>query len=124
MTLLGGGMLPLFIISLVTQKPPLKSQLLPSLTSPTPGPPVLPPSPDQVPRLSQRRVSFRASQVTQALKNPPPNEGGVREVDSISRSGRPPGGGCGNPLQYSCLENPMGRGAWWATIHRVAKSQT
>ena len=36
----------------------------------------------------------------------------------------PPGGGYGNLLQYSCLENPMDRGAWWATIHRVAKSQT
>ena len=38
--------------------------------------------------------------------------------------GRPPGGGNGNPLQYSCLENPMDRGAWWATVHRVTKSQT
>ena len=40
------------------------------------------------------------------------------------RSGRSPGGGHGNPLLYSCLENPMDRGAWWATIQRVAKSQT
>ena len=38
--------------------------------------------------------------------------------------GRSPGGGNGNPLQYSCLENPMGRGAWWATVHGVAKGQT
>ena len=38
--------------------------------------------------------------------------------------GRSPGGGNGNPLQYSCLENPMDRGAWWATIHRVTKSRT
>ena len=38
--------------------------------------------------------------------------------------GRSPGGGHGNPLQYSCLENPMDRGAWWATVHGVAKSQT
>ena len=38
--------------------------------------------------------------------------------------GRPPGGGHGNPLQYSCLENPMDRGAWWATVQGVAKSQT
>ena len=43
---------------------------------------------------------------------------------SIPESGRSPGGGNGNPLQYSCLENPMGRGAWWAKVHRVAKSQT
>ena len=46
------------------------------------------------------------------------------ETDSISGSGRSPGGGHYNPLQYSCLENPMDRGAWWATIHGVTKSQT
>ena len=45
-------------------------------------------------------------------------------MDSISGLGRSPGGGHGNPLQYSCLENPMDRGAWWATVHGVAKSQT
>ena len=39
-------------------------------------------------------------------------------------SGRSPGGGHGNPLQYSCLENPIDRGAWWATVHGVAKGQT
>ena len=43
---------------------------------------------------------------------------------SIPGSGRSPGEGNGNPLQYSCLENPMARGAWWATVHGVAKSQT
>ena len=43
---------------------------------------------------------------------------------SIPGSGRSPGEGNGNPLQYSCLENPMDRGAWWATVHGVAKSQT
>ena len=43
---------------------------------------------------------------------------------SIPRSGRSPGGGHSNPLQYSCLENPVDRGAWWAAVHRVAKSQT
>ena len=43
---------------------------------------------------------------------------------SIPGSGRSPGEGNGNPLQYSCLENPMDRGAWWATDHRVTKSQT
>ena len=42
----------------------------------------------------------------------------------IPGSGRSPGEGNGNPLQYSCLENPMERGAWWATIHGVAKSRT
>ena len=43
---------------------------------------------------------------------------------SIPESGRSPGGGNGNPLQYSCLENPMDRGAWWATVYRIAKSWT
>ena len=42
----------------------------------------------------------------------------------IPRLGRFPGEGNGNPLQYSCLENPMDRGAWWATVHGVSKSQT
>ena len=45
-------------------------------------------------------------------------------MGSIPGSGRPPGGGHGNPLQYSCLENSMERGAWQATVHRVAQSQT
>ena len=46
------------------------------------------------------------------------------DLGSIPGSGRSPGEGHGNPLQYSCLENPMDRGAWWATIHGVAKSRT
>ena len=50
--------------------------------------------------------------------------GGARDMSLISRSGRSPGGGHGNPLQYSCLQNPMDRGAWWATVHGVAKSWT
>ena len=45
-------------------------------------------------------------------------------LGSLPGVGRSPGGGHGNPLQYSCLENPMNRGAWWATVHRVTKSQT
>ena len=44
------------------------------------------------------------------------------DMGSIPGLGRSPGGGNGNPLQYSCLENPMDRGAWWATVHRVARS--
>ena len=48
----------------------------------------------------------------------------VGNAGSISGSGRSPGGRNGNPLQYSCLENPMDRGAWWAAIHGVAKSRT
>ena len=48
------------------------------------------------------------------VKNLPASAGDARDVGSVSRSGRPPGGGNGNPLQYSCLENPMHREAWWA----------
>ena len=50
--------------------------------------------------------------------------GNARDAGSIPGSGRSPEGGNGNPLQYSCMENPMGRGAWQATVHRVAKSRT
>ena len=46
------------------------------------------------------------------------------DLGLIPGSGRSPGEGHGNPLQYSCLENPMDRGTWWATVHGVAKSQT
>ena len=46
------------------------------------------------------------------------------DMGSILGSGKSSGGGYGNPLQYSCLENPMDKGAWWATVHRVTKSQT
>ena len=55
------------------------------------------------------------------VKNPPANAGDVR---SIPGWGRSPGEGNGNPIQYSCLENPMHGGAWWAIVHGVAKSQT
>ena len=48
----------------------------------------------------------------------------VGDLGSLPQSGRSPGGGHGSPLQYSCLENPMDRGAWWATVHGAAKSQT
>ena len=48
----------------------------------------------------------------------------IRDVGSIPGSGRSPGEGYGTPLQYSCLENPMDRGAWQATVHRVSQSQT
>ena len=58
------------------------------------------------------------------IKNPAVNAGDIRNVSSIPGLGRSPGEGHGNPLQYSCLENPMDRGAWWAKVHRVAKSQT
>ena len=57
-------------------------------------------------------------------ENPPANAGDIRDMGSIPELGRSPGEGHGNPLQYSSLENPMDRGAWRATVHRVAKSQT
>ena len=58
------------------------------------------------------------------VKSQPADEGNVRDVGSIPGSGRSPGGRHGNLLQYSCLKNPIDRGAWWATVHRVAKSRT
>ena len=58
------------------------------------------------------------------VKNPPANTGNIRDAGMIPVLGRSPGGGHGNPLQYSCLENPMDRGAWRATVYRVTKSQT
>ena len=52
------------------------------------------------------------------------NAGDIRDVSSIPGSGKSPGGGHGNPIQYSCLENPMDKGAWRATVHKVSKSDT
>ena len=57
------------------------------------------------------------------VKNSPASAGDVRDAGSVPGSGRSPGGQHGNPLQYSCLGNPMDRGTWRATAHRVAKSQ-
>ena len=58
------------------------------------------------------------------VKNPPASAGDIGDMGSIPGLGRSPGEGNGNPLQYSYLGNPMNRGAWWATVHGVAKSQT
>ena len=58
------------------------------------------------------------------VKNLPANTGDTRDEGSIPGSGRSPGEENGNPLQYSCLENPMDKVAWWATVHRVTKSRT
>ena len=58
------------------------------------------------------------------VKNPPANAGDAQNAGLIPGSGRSPAGGYGNPLQYSCPENPMDRGARWATVHRAAKSRT
>ena len=64
------------------------------------------------------------SQVVLVVKNLPADAGDVKDTGSILGSGRSPGGGSGNPLQYSCLENPMDREAWHATVHGVARSGT
>ena len=58
------------------------------------------------------------------VKNPPANTGDVRNTGSIPVSERSPGGGHSNPLQYFCLQNPVNRGPWQATVHRVSQSQT
>ena len=64
------------------------------------------------------------NQVGQMVKNPTANAGAIREAGLIAGLGRSPGGGHSNPPQYSCLENPMDRGAWLATVHTVTKSWT
>ena len=56
------------------------------------------------------------------IQNLPANAGDIRDMGSIPGLGRSPGEGHGNPLQYSCLDNPMDGGAWWATVHRVEES--
>ena len=68
------------------------------------------------------RLTLWASQDGAVVKNPP--VGDIRDMSLIPGLERSPGEGNGNPLLYSCLENPMDRGAWWATVHRVSKSQT
>ena len=69
-------------------------------------------------------ITFWASHVALIVKNLSASAREVKEAGLIPGSGRSPGGGHGNPLQYSCLEKPMDRGAWWATIHMVAQSDT
>ena len=62
--------------------------------------------------------------MTLVVKNPRVNAGDIRDTGSIPGSRRSPGGGNGNPLQYSYLENPIDRGAWWTAVHGVAESWT
>ena len=62
--------------------------------------------------------------MVRVVKNPPANAGDVRDTGLIPESERSPREGNGNPLQYSCLENPMDRGTWQATVHRATKNQT
>ena len=61
--------------------------------------------------------------VALVVNTPPANVGDTGKADLIPGSGRSPGGGNGNPLQYSCLQNSMDRGAWRATVHGITKSQ-
>ena len=65
-----------------------------------------------------------SSQVALGVQNSSDSAGDLRDAGLIPGSGRSPGGGYGSPLQYPCLENSMDRGAWWATVRGVAKSQT
>ena len=73
--------------------------------------------------LSSNIYMHQVSQLVLVVKSLPANAD-VRDVGSIPGLERSPGGGHGNPLQYSHLENPMDRGVWRATVHRVEKSQT
>ena len=66
----------------------------------------------------------RTCHVVPVVKNPPANAGDIRDVGSIPGSGRSPGEGHDNLLLYSCLENPMGRGDWWATVHGLQRGWT
>ena len=75
---------------------------------------------DQV--IGSAQYSSWAFQVALVVKNLPASAGDTRDMDLTPGSGRSPGGGHGNPLQCCCLENPMDRGAWWATVYGVAKS--
>ena len=78
------------------------------------------PVPSPAARLSKCLIQEWIFLVVQMVRNLP----GMQETGLIPGLGRSPGEGNGNPLQYSCLENPMDRGAWWITVHGVAKSQT
>ena len=89
----------------------LEKQLLPLVDMKNPGPAI-------IEKLSP------PSQVAVAVKNLPANAGDIRDAGLIAGLGRSPGGGNGNPLQDSCLDSPMDRGAWQATVHRVGKNQT
>ena len=75
-------------------------------------------------RFVQQCVNIWTSQVALVVKNTPASAGDIRDAGSVPGLRRSPGEGNGNPLQYSCLENLMDRGAWQATVHGVAKSRT
>ena len=73
---------------------------------------------------SSKYKEIRASQVALVVRNLPANAGDLRDAGLIPGLGRAPGGGHGSPLLYSCLENPMDRGAWRAAVHGIAESDT
>ena len=75
-------------------------------------------------RFKNEYLALRAFQVVLMAKNRPTNAGDIRDAGLIPGLGRSPGGGNGNPLQYSCLRNPMDRRAWGNAVHRVAESDT
>ena len=77
-----------------------------------------------MPSLLALRKDLEASQIVLVVKNQPANAGDIRDTGLILGSRRSPGGGHGSPRQYSCLENPMDRGAWQATVDRVTESDT
>ena len=70
------------------------------------------------------KMRIQASQVILVIKNPLANAGDIRDMGLIPGLGKSPGIGNGNSLQHFCTENPMDRGAWQATVHGIAKSQT
>ena len=74
--------------------------------------------------LSEIGTSQKTSQVALVVNNPHVNARNIRDASSIPGSGRSLGGGHGNPLQYSCLENPVDGRAWRSTVHRITKSRT
>ena len=78
----------------------------------------------KVTKHSTAHTDFWTSQAALVVKNSPPSSGDIRDEGSIARSVRVPGGGHGNPLQYSCLKNPMDKGVWQVTVHRVAQRRT
>ena len=74
--------------------------------------------------LASHLANLGLSQVTLIVRNLPANAGDIRDVGSVPGLGRSPREEHGNPLQFTCLENPMDRGAWWTAVHRVAESDT
>ena len=111
----------MFIIIML---PSSSDSFFPPKVNPVVSPPT-PNNPESVTIfISTQGQRFWVSQVVLVVKNPPPNARDVRDTDLIPGSKRSPGGGHGNPLHYSCLENPMDKGDWQATVHRVTENRT